>query len=201
MTMYGYARCSTEYPLESQVEALHAAGCTVICPETMAGAVRERPELNRAIMMLRSGDCLVVTRLDRLARSIRDLLNILAAIGHEGAHFKSLADTWADTTTPQGRLMITILASLAEFERAVTRTQLQAGMIAARQRGVRIGRPPIATAEVRLDIIARRRRGELMSAIATACGLKSHATVSRICAEAFYAEFHPRNIKYYENRS
>ena len=88
---------------------------------------------------------LLVTRLDRLARSTRDLLNTLAAIAEEGAGFRSLRDSWADTTTPQGRLMVTVLAGIAEFERELIRTRTGEGRERARARGVRLGRRPKLT--------------------------------------------------------
>jgi DNA invertase Pin-like site-specific DNA recombinase len=94
-----------------------AAGCAKVFREKVSGAKTDRPELARVIRRLEPGDVLIVTRLDRLARSTRDLLNILDAIGKAGAGFRSLSDPWADTTTPHGRLMLTVLGGLAEFER------------------------------------------------------------------------------------
>jgi hypothetical protein len=118
MTVYGYARVSTAgQTLVSQDAQLHAAGCAKVYAEKVSGAKTDRPELAKLIRRLEAGDVLMVTRLDRLARSTRDLLNILDAIGKAGAGFKSLSDAWADTTTPHGRLMLTILGGLAEFER------------------------------------------------------------------------------------
>ena len=108
MTVYGYARVSTkDQTLASQDAQLHAAGAAKVYSETMSGARTDRPELAKVLKRLEAGDVLVVTRLDRLARSTRDLLNILDIIGKAGASFKSLGDTWADTTTPHGRLMLT----------------------------------------------------------------------------------------------
>jgi DNA invertase Pin-like site-specific DNA recombinase len=118
MTIYGYARISTEgQTLDAQVKALRAAGCARIFREKVTGAIADRAQLRRAIDQLAAGDVLMVTRLDRLARSTRDLLDILAMITGKGAGFRSLGDAWADTTTPHGRLMITVLGGLAEFER------------------------------------------------------------------------------------
>src|SRR4029434_660728 len=103
MTAYGYARVSTNgQDLSVQDAELRAAGCAKVFKEKASGAKTDRPELAKAIGRLESGDVLVVTRLDRLARSTRDLLNVLAAVGERGAGFKSLKDTWADTTTAHG---------------------------------------------------------------------------------------------------
>jgi DNA invertase Pin-like site-specific DNA recombinase len=109
MSIIGYARVSTDgQSLQSQTEALHTAGCGRVYSEKQSGAYTDRPQLAKAIAALAEGDCLVVCKLDRLARSTRDLLNTLDAIGKAGATFKSLADAWADTTTPHGRLMVTV---------------------------------------------------------------------------------------------
>src|SRR5215470_19627154 len=118
MTIYGYARVSTDgQSLASQDAQLHAAGCVKVYAEKISGARSDRLELLKLLKQLGDGDTLVVTRLDRLARSTRDLLNILDTISKAGAGFKSLSDAWADTTTAHGRLMLTVLGGLAEFER------------------------------------------------------------------------------------
>jgi DNA invertase Pin-like site-specific DNA recombinase len=103
--------------LIAQDAELMAAGCAKVFKEKISGAKTDRPELAKVIRRLEPGDVLLVTRLDRLARSTRDLLNVLAAVGERGAGFKSLKDAWADTTTAHGRLMLTVLGGLAEFER------------------------------------------------------------------------------------
>src|SRR5438876_758212 len=114
----GYARVSTDgQSLEAQHAALKGAGATQIYSEKISGAVTDRKALARAIATLGAGDTLIVAKLDRLARSTRDLLNTLAEIAQRGATFKSLGDPWCDTTTPHGRLMLTVLGGLAEFER------------------------------------------------------------------------------------
>jgi DNA invertase Pin-like site-specific DNA recombinase len=106
MRTYGYARVSTDgQSLASQDAQLHAAGCAKVFREKVSGAKSDRAELAKVLNRLESGDVLVVTRLDRLARSTRDLLNILDMIGKAGAGFKSLNDAWAETTTPHGRLV------------------------------------------------------------------------------------------------
>src|SRR2546430_17352150 len=118
MTAYGYARVSTNgQDLAAQVAELMAAGAAKVFKEKVSGAKTERPELAKLIRRLEPGDVLVVTRLDRLARSTRDLLNILDAVGKAGAGFKSLKDTWAEYPTPHGRLMLTGVGGLAAFQR------------------------------------------------------------------------------------
>jgi len=116
--IYGYARVSTDgQTLDTQREALTQAGAGRVFAEKISGARSDRAQLQRALTALEPGDVLLVTKLDRLARSTRDLLNTLATIAEKGAGFKSLGDPWADTTTPHGKLMVTILGGLAEFER------------------------------------------------------------------------------------
>ena len=142
MTIYGYARVSTDgQSLASQDAELHAAGCSKVYAEKISGARSDRPELAKALKRLNTGDVLMVTRLDRLARSTRDLLNILDDIAKRGAGFKSLGDGWADTTSAHGRLMVTILAGLAEFERELIIARTGDGRARAKARGVRFGRP------------------------------------------------------------
>jgi DNA invertase Pin-like site-specific DNA recombinase len=133
MTIFGYARVSTdEQTLDAQEAALRAAGAERVFAEKISGAVTDRKALARAMAALGPGDVLVVTRLDRLARSTRDLLNALAAIAEQGAGFRSLADAWAETTTPHGRLMVTVLGGLAEFERSLIIARTGEGRAMAR---------------------------------------------------------------------
>ena len=114
----GYARVSTDgQSLGAQHAALQSAGAERVFAEKQSGAKTDRAALARCLAALGSGDTLLVTKLDRLARSTRDLLNTLDAIGKAGASFRSLADAWADTTSAHGRLMLTVLGGLAEFER------------------------------------------------------------------------------------
>jgi DNA invertase Pin-like site-specific DNA recombinase len=132
----GYARVSTDdQSLESQQSQLAAAGAEKVFAEKISGVVTHRKALARAIAPLGPGDTLIVTRLDRLARSTRDVLNTLDAIGKAGASFKSLGDAWADTTTPHGRLMLTVLCGLAEFERSLILSRTAEGRVRAKARG------------------------------------------------------------------
>ena len=143
MAVFGYARVSTDgQSLASQDAQLRAAGCAKVYAEKVSGAKTDRPELANVLRRLEAGDVLVVSRLDRLARSTRDLLNILDAIGKAGACFKSLGDAWADTTTMHGRLMLTVLGGLAEFERELILARTSDGRTRAKAKGVRFGRPP-----------------------------------------------------------
>jgi len=118
-----------------------AAGCAKVFQEKVSGAKTDRPELAKVLRRLEPGDILVVTRLDRLARSTRDLLNIIAAVAERGAGFRSLRDAWADTTSPHGRLMLTVLGGLAEFERELIRARTGEGRRRAKDRGVKFGAP------------------------------------------------------------
>jgi DNA invertase Pin-like site-specific DNA recombinase len=140
MTTFGYARVSTDgQTLDSQIETLTKAGCAKIFSEKESGARTDRPQLARAIEVLDKGDVLIVTRLDRLARSTLDLLNTLEAVSKRKAAFKSLADVWCDTTTPHGKLMITILGGLAEFERSLILARTNEGRQRAKANGVHFG--------------------------------------------------------------
>src|SRR5262249_7035753 len=139
----GYARVSTDgQTLDAQLAALKVAGADRVFSEKISGAVTDRKALAKAIAALGVGD--LVTRLDRLARSTRDLLNLLGAVSEAGAKFRSLADAWADTTTRE--LMITILAGLATFERHLIKARTDEGRKRAQARGVRFGRPMKLTA-------------------------------------------------------
>src|SRR5882724_1578819 len=156
MATYGYARVSTNgQDLAAQEAELLAAGAATVFKEKVSGAKTDRAELAKAIRRLEPGDVLVVTRLDRLARSTRDLLNVLATVGEREAGFRSLRDAWADTTTPHGRLMLTVLGGLAEFERELIRARTGEGRARARARGVKFGRPSKLSAFQRQEALQR----------------------------------------------
>jgi len=122
MSLIGYARVSTQdQTLEAQKEALLNAGADLLFTEKVSGAKRDRPELNAMLANLQPGDIVLVTRLDRFARSTLDMLTLTEAITTKGAAFRSLAEPWADTTTPHGRMIVTVLAGVAEFERSLIR--------------------------------------------------------------------------------
>src|SRR5499427_4690900 len=176
----GYARVSTDgQTLDTQQAALREAGCERVYSEKISGATTDRPALAKAIGGLGNGDTLVVCKLDRLARSTRDLLNTLAAVGEAGASFKSLSDSWVDTTTPHGRLMLTVLGGLAEFERHLILARTSEGRQRAQARGVRFGRRPKLTLHQRQEALARRAAGEALVDIARSYAV-SHSTISRL---------------------
>ena len=163
----GYARVSTNgQDLAGQLADLQAAGCSKIYREKVSGAKTDRPELAKLLRAIEPGDVLIVSRLDRLARSTRDLLNVLDVVAKAGAGFRSLKDTWADTTTPHGRLMLTVLGGLAEFERELIRARTGEGRSRAKARGVQFGRPRKLTAHQRQEALQRLARGETQADIA-----------------------------------
>jgi DNA invertase Pin-like site-specific DNA recombinase len=178
--IYGYAWASTdEQNVAAQVEALTAAGAAKVFREVASEAKTNRAQLHRLLELLDEGDVLLVTRLDRLARSTRDLLNMLAVIAARKAAFRSLGDTWADTTTQHGRLMTTMLAGLAEFERDLIRARTGEGRARAKARGVKLGPPFKLTPHQRLEALARRETGEPLTDIARSYSV-SHSTISRL---------------------
>jgi DNA invertase Pin-like site-specific DNA recombinase len=171
--IYGYARVSTDgQSVETQVAALTAAGASKVYREVASGAKTDRTQLRQVLARLTAGDVLLVTRLDRLARSTRDLLNTLAAIAAKGAGFTSLGDAWADTTPPHGRLMLTVLGGLAEFERELIRAR-------AKARDVRLGRRPKLTPYQKREALRRRTHGEPLTETARSYNV-SHSTISRL---------------------
>jgi DNA invertase Pin-like site-specific DNA recombinase len=179
--IYGYARVSTDgQSVEAQVAALRKHGAEKVFREVASGAKTDRVQLRRVISQLAAGDVLIVTRLDRLARSTRDLLNTLAAITDKEAGFRALNDAWADTTTPHGRLMLTVLGGLAEFERDLIRARTSEGRERAKARGVKLGRKPKLTEHQKREAIRRRDHdGEPVREIARSYNV-SHSTISRL---------------------
>ena len=157
--LLGYARVSTDdQDLTLQRRALRDAGCRRLYEESRSGVRRDRPELAKLLDAVREDDVVVVTRLDRLARSTRDLLDIAERLREAGAGLRSLAEPWADTTSPAGRMVLTVFAGIAEFERALIIGRTSAGRDEARARGVRFGRPTSLAAEQ--AALGRRLIGE-----------------------------------------
>lgn len=180
MAAFGYARVSAkDQDLGVQVAELTAAGCAKVYSEKITGAHANRPELQKLLRRIEPGDVVLVTRLDRLARSTRDLLNILDEIGKAGVGFKSLKDTWADTTSPHGRLMLTVLGGLAEFERELIRARTGEGRKRAQERGVRFGRPRKLTPHQRQEALARLSNGETQADIARSFNVDA-TTIGRL---------------------
>lgn len=178
MPMLGYARVSTaDQDCALQVAALRRAGVRKITTETRSGAAA-RPELEALLRRLRPGDVLMVYKVDRLARSLFDLMRVLQLVADAGARFKSLTEP-IETTTPAGRLLLQMLGAVAEFERAIIRERCAAGMVEARAQGVRFGRPPVLTAEQRAECARLvRQEGMTRRAVAAQLGV-SRRTVER----------------------
>ncbi len=176
--IYGYARVSTGGQSEAaQLRQLRAAGATKVFREVASGANTDRPQLRR--LLIGPADVVMVTGLDRLARSTRDLLNTLASITSKKGGFRSLADAWADTTTAHGHLMLTVLGGLAEFERELIRARTGERRERAKARGQSLGRPFKLTPHQRSDAIRRRDRGETLSDIARSYNVHP-STISRL---------------------
>ena len=156
--IFGYARVSTDDQLlDAQTDALEAAGAERIFADKISGSMRKRPELDRLLDHLRPGDVIVVTKYDRLARSLRDLLDIVETIKERGGVFRSLAED-IDTTTPAGRLTFHVFASIAQFERERIAERTREGLDAARKRGRVGGRPPALSQAQRAEV--RRMRDD-----------------------------------------
>ena len=180
--IYGYAQLSTDgQSVDSQMEQLRAAGAEKVYREKRgSGARADRVQLRRVLAQLGKGDVLPVTRLEHLARSPCDLLSTLAAITDKGAGFRSLGDTWADTTTAHGRLMLTVLGDLAEFERELIRARTSEGRARAVANGVKLGRKPILTPHQRREAIKRvNAEKESLGEIARSYNV-SRWTISRL---------------------
>src|SRR5262249_19197355 len=163
----GYARVSTtEQDLSAQLAALKKAGCQRIYSEKRSGANGNRDALQRMLKELQAGDIVVVPRLDRLARSVRDLLNILERFGQDDIGFVSLREKHIDTTSAGGRLVLNIMASIAEFERELIAARMAEGRQRAMDNGVKFGPPFKLDAFQKREALARIKAGESQSLIA-----------------------------------
>ena len=178
--IYGYARVSTDgQTLDAQREMLTSAGAEKIFAETASGAKSDRAELGKVLVLVGQGDTLLVTRLDRLARSTVNLLNILDGLSQKEAMFRSLNEGWADTTTPHGRLTVTIVGGVAEFERELIRARTGEGRARAKARGQSLGRRPTLTRHQQDEVRRRKLAGEPVREIARSYNV-SASTISRI---------------------
>ena len=180
MALVGYARVSTmDQDLSGQLDALKAAGATPIFKEKVSGVRADRPQLAKLMAGLKGGDVVVVTKLDRLGRSTRELLDLIDRISKAGASFRSLGDPLWDTGSAQGRLLSTLLAAIAEFERELIRERTGDGRKRALANGVKFGRKPKLSAFQQSEALKRRAKGETLAEIA-----KSYAvdisTISRL---------------------
>jgi DNA invertase Pin-like site-specific DNA recombinase len=156
-----------------------SSGCAKVYAEKVSGARSDRPELGKLLKRVEAGDLLIVTRLDRLARSTRDLLNILHALTEKGVKFKSLHDPWCDTSTPQGELLVTILAGFATFERHLIKPRTDDGRKRAQARGVRFGRPRQLDQHQRQEALQRLANGESLVDVARTYGVDP-TTIGRL---------------------
>lgn len=139
----GYARVSTkDQELENQKARLTETGCELFFEEKISGAAKQRPQLEKLLGQLREDDVVIVTKLDRLARSTAEFLRIAESINEKNAGLQSLDEPWADTTTPAGKMIMTVFGGITEFERSLILTRTQEGCEAAQARGIAFGRPP-----------------------------------------------------------
>jgi len=176
---FGYARVSTVgQTLETQLEHLKAAGCSTIHWEKVSGAKVDRKELGKLLKSIAPGDAVVVTRIDRLARSTFELFAIVKRIVDAGGQFQSLAEPWADTSTSTGRLMIAVLGGLADVERDLIRTRTSEGRARAKERGQHMGRPAKLTPAQQREAWKRRGDGESVADLARSYGV-SPASIYR----------------------
>jgi DNA invertase Pin-like site-specific DNA recombinase len=172
MALLGYARVSTQgQDLKPQIEALKAAGATTIYREKISGARANRPQLAKLMASLQPGDLVIVTKIDRLGRSTRELLELIEAIGKARAAFRSLGDPLFDTSNSQGKLLATLLAAIAEFERELIRERTGEGRKRAMAAGVKFGRKPKLSDYQRKEAVRRRPAGETLTAIAKSYGV------------------------------
>jgi DNA invertase Pin-like site-specific DNA recombinase len=165
---YGYARVSSKtQDYSAQVDALRAAGCKRIFSEKRSGkSATDRPEFNKLMRTLVPGDTIVVSKLDRLARSSRDLHNILHEVQEQSCGFVSLGESWCDTSSEVGRLMLTIMGGIAEFERGLIRKRCEDGIKRAKANGKQFGGPTVLDAGQRKRVAERYAAGETMAELA-----------------------------------
>ena len=176
--IFGYARTSTDRQnLDLQLDALKAAGCDEIISEIASGAKKDRPELQALMAKLREGDKLVVWKLDRLARSMRQLIETVENLAAQGIEFQSITES-IDTSSPGGKLVFGIFASLAEFERELIRERVNAGLQAARNKG-KIGGRPKALSDDQIKIARVMKPSHSLSEIAAHLGV-AKSTIHRV---------------------
>ena len=183
--LLGYARVSKSDDSQdtaAQVSALKSAGCKRVFEDKASGGRWDRPELHRLLDQLRAGDTLVVWKLDRLSRSLKDLLHILEKVEAVGARFRSLTEA-IDTSGPAGRMLMQMLGSFAEFERTMVRERTRAGLKAAAARGRKGGRQPKLTPEQKTEILDGLGSGRTSAADLARLFRVHRATISRLAAQ------------------
>lgn len=178
--LIGYARVSTsDQKLYAQLDALSSAGCLTIYREKLSGKSADRPELQRVLAQIRPGETVVVTALDRLARSAVDLISLVRQLRERGAHVRSLREPWCDTATPMGEFMVTVLAGIAQLERGLIQERADAGRKAARARGVRFGPKPKLSPFQQTEALRMLTEGKTCRHVAAYFGV-AHSTISRL---------------------
>ena len=175
----GYARVSTEEQnLDRQLDSLKEVGCEKVFQEKITGTKKERPELDKLMEQLRSGDLIIISDLTRLSRSVKDLFSLVDQIEKKGANIKSLKESWMDTSTPQGKLMFTIFAGISQFERDLISQRTLEGLAAARARGRKGGRPKKDEKTITLALKMYQEKTYSISEITKATGV-SKTTIYR----------------------
>lgn len=183
--LVGYAPVSKadRQDTAAQVKALRKAGCKRIFEEKASGGRWDRPQLHKALEQLREGDLLVVWKLDRLSRSLKDLLHIMERVRDAGAGFRSITEA-VDTTTSAGRMVMQMLGSFAEFKRSMVRERTRAGLAAARERGVKLGRPAKLSRRQQQEVIRTVRDGSKTAADAARLFGLHRSNITRLLARA-----------------
>ncbi|MGH4119495.1 recombinase family protein [Clostridium sp.] len=168
----GYARVSTENQnLDRQLDILKQAGCDRVYEEKVSGIKKERPELNKILDQIRTGDVIIIADLTRLSRSVKDLFSLVEQIEEKGANIKSIKESWVDTTTAQGKLMFTIFAGISQFERDLISQRTIEGLNAARARGKKGGRPKTNDKDINLAVKMYNSKNYSISEITKATGV------------------------------
>jgi DNA invertase Pin-like site-specific DNA recombinase len=183
--LIGYARVSKidQQDTRAQVKALKEAGCKRIFEESASGGRWDRPQLHRALDQVREGDVLVVWKLDRLSRSLKDMLHILERLTEAGAGFRSLTEN-VDSTVPAGKMLLSMLGAFAEFERSMVRERTRMGLQAARERGRIGGRKPKLKPNQRAEILRMVNSGKTSAAEAARLFGLHRSSVSRLISQA-----------------
>jgi len=178
--IFGYARVSTDdQNLDLQISPLNIANCDEIITEKISTRVKHRPAWEKLKSKLRNGDTVIVYKIDRIARNVRELFAVIDTLDQHGIHLKSLEESWLDTSTPAGRMIFMVMAGIAEFERDLIRERTSAGRIAAKKRGVKFGRPRKIDDGQAVIIEDALRNGASISEIADAFSV-SPDTIYRI---------------------